>query len=212
LEFPADGLGTEIECPTCHQQTMLHRTVAQPTLDAAEIEEQIKALEVDQTKDKILNALAGPRIIAFLLAGLCTIVAVILNNCPKLQVANWDFRFSVAGLCLMGFALISPLMVKWAFDRGATAIEIRDRRSEANRKRDEELEFQRRIRENPFQCPKCESLDIVTYHPSKPVVFTPMSFTGILAGGIANAMANKIFTVERVCRNCGCRWPAPEYE
>jgi hypothetical protein len=185
---------------------MLHRTVAQPTLDAAEIEEQIKALEVDQTKDKILNALAGPRIIAFLLAGLCTIVAAIIDN------AIWVLRFAVAGLCLIGFATLSAFIVKLAFRRGATAIEIRDRRSEANRKRDEELEFQRRIRENPFQCPKCESLDIVTYHPSKPVVFTPMSFTGILAGGIANAMANKIFTVERVCRNCGCRWPAPEYE
>lgn len=28
LEFPADGVGTDIECPTCHQQTMLHRPMA----------------------------------------------------------------------------------------------------------------------------------------------------------------------------------------
>jgi len=31
LEFPADGLGTEIECPTCHHRTMLHRESGQTT-------------------------------------------------------------------------------------------------------------------------------------------------------------------------------------
>jgi DNA-directed RNA polymerase subunit RPC12/RpoP len=31
LEFPADGVGTDIECPTCHQKTMLHRPLARTT-------------------------------------------------------------------------------------------------------------------------------------------------------------------------------------
>jgi transcription elongation factor Elf1 len=68
----------------------------------------------------------------------------------------------------------------------------------------------RRIQENPFKCPKCGSSEVVKHHPSKPVVFSPMTFTGILTGGIANAMADKIFRPEVVCQSCGCRWEMPD--
>jgi DNA-directed RNA polymerase subunit RPC12/RpoP len=56
-------------------------------------------------------------------------------------------------------------------------------------------------------CAKCGSRDYDIYEPSKPWVLTPMSFTGIMAGAVANAMADRIFKPERVCRNCGYRWP-----
>jgi DNA-directed RNA polymerase subunit RPC12/RpoP/transcription elongation factor Elf1 len=60
-------------------------------------------------------------------------------------------------------------------------------------------------------CPNCGvPYEYDVYQPSKPWVLTPMSFTGIMMGGIANAMADHIFKAENVCRNCGHRWPCEE--
>jgi hypothetical protein len=45
------------------------------------------------------------------------------------------------------------------------------------------------------------------YEPSQPIVFGSMTFTGQLLAGLANVMADSIFKAERVCHNCGHRWP-----
>jgi DNA-directed RNA polymerase subunit M/transcription elongation factor TFIIS len=70
-----------------------------------------------------------------------------------------------------------------------------------------EAEYQESMRK--VTCPNCGTpyaYDVC--QPSKPLVFTPLSFTGILMGGIANAMADRIFPEVNVCRRCGHRWPA----
>jgi hypothetical protein len=96
---------------------------------------------------------------------------------------------------------------------GASIIRESNREKEAREKASEATkveELLRRIRENPSQCPKCGSLNVATHYPSKPMVFTPLSFSGILLGGVANAMADRIFKPENVCQSCGCRWEIPE--
>ncbi|HEU5069815.1 MAG TPA: hypothetical protein VFV96_05290 [Verrucomicrobiae bacterium] len=70
-------------------------------------------------------------------------------------------------------------------------------------------EFNRKVRENPNQCPKCGSEEFNTHYPSKPRVWTPLNLTGVLLGTAANSMADAMFKPERVCTQCGCRWPAP---
>lgn len=60
-------------------------------------------------------------------------------------------------------------------------------------------------------CPNCGvPYEYDVCQPSKPIVFTPLSFTGILMGGIANAMADHIFPEINICRLCGHRWPHEE--
>jgi predicted RNA-binding Zn-ribbon protein involved in translation (DUF1610 family) len=56
-------------------------------------------------------------------------------------------------------------------------------------------------------CPNCGSLDIGIFEPEKPMVFTPMTFTGIMVGAIASSMADSIFPAEKICNGCGFRWP-----
>jgi len=70
-------------------------------------------------------------------------------------------------------------------------------------------EFARKVRQNPDNCPKCGSEEFQTYEPSKPRVWIPLSFTGVLAGVFASSVVDAVFKRERVCNRCGCRWPAP---
>ena len=57
-----------------------------------------------------------------------------------------------------------------------------------------------------ISCPNCGSQNWYVCEPSKPWVLTPMTFTGIMLGAAANAMADRIFQPERVCNDCGHRW------
>lgn len=70
-------------------------------------------------------------------------------------------------------------------------------------------QFYRKSRENPDQCPNCGSDEFKVHQTSKPRVWTPLSFTGILLGAAANSMADAMFKPERACVRCGCRWPEP---
>lgn len=60
-----------------------------------------------------------------------------------------------------------------------------------------------------IECPNCGSRNWYVCEPSKPWVLTPLSFTGIMLGAVANAMADRIFQPERICNDCGHRWQPP---
>jgi hypothetical protein len=71
-------------------------------------------------------------------------------------------------------------------------------------------EFNKKVLANPNQCPSCGSALFQTYYPSKPVVFTPLTFSGALLGGIANSLADSMIKPYRVCERCRCRWNLPQ--
>lgn len=111
-------------------------------------------------------------------------------------------------LALVGMALIAVcwLLNRWTADGKREQAE----RWELKRKEFQAAEeFARKVSQNPDNCPKCGSEEFQTYEPSKPRVWTPLNFTGVLFGALASSMADAIFKRERVCTRCGCRWPAP---
>jgi hypothetical protein len=56
------------------------------------------------------------------------------------------------------------------------------------------------------RCPNCNSTNYLIHQPSRPIVFGPMTFVGQLLAGLANSMADSIFTAELECLQCGHRW------
>ena len=111
-------------------------------------------------------------------------------------------------LGLLGMALIAVfgLLIRWTADGKREQAE----RWELKRKEFQAAEeFARKVSQNPDNCPKCGSEEFQTYEPSKPRMWTPLSFAGVLAGLVASSMADAVFKRERVCTRCGCRWPAP---
>jgi hypothetical protein len=86
---------------------------------------------------------------------------------------------------------------------------LRRKKAEVSRDLKKAEEFVRKVRQNPHRCPNCGSEEFDTYYPSKPQLWTPVSFSGILLGAAANSMADAMFKPERICIHCRCRWPAP---
>jgi len=113
-----------------------------------------------------------------------------------------DYKASEDSMMLViviGFVLVAPSVWRSVANKASgMAYEV----SEAQ-------EFERKIRQNPNRCPKCSSEEFDTHMPSKPRLWTPVSFSGILLGAAANSMSNAMFKPERVCRRCGCRWHIP---
>lgn len=86
---------------------------------------------------------------------------------------------------------------------------LRRKKNEVNRELKKAEEFNRKVLQDPAHCPNCGSDEFDTYCPSKPQLWTPASFSGIVLGAAANSMADAMFKPERICIHCRCRWPAP---
>jgi len=195
IEFPNQGVGMEVECPTCHKMTRLFSDpqylpkmnftqkrdqirVGPESLEAVSAEEESLYQAIDEMPDKpaFLECLCDEcsQKLAFPPEGHGR-----MAKCPACGRGTW--------LHNQEFADLLDKHVK-------------------NIVRQAEAAFQESLRK--VTCPNCGvSYEYDVYQPSKPLILTPMSFSGIMMGGIAGAMADHIFKPENVCRNCGHRWP-----
>ena len=57
----------------------------------------------------------------------------------------------------------------------------------------------------PTICPRCGCEDLNVITPSKPALFAPLSFSGIVLSAVAGAAADAIFQDEYYCADCGQR-------
>jgi hypothetical protein len=72
------------------------------------------------------------------------------------------------------------------------------------------LTYNATLRSERGRCPNCNSHECIIRQPSKPIVFGPMTFMGQILAGVANSMADSIFTAECECIQCGHRWQRRE--
>ena len=219
LEFPKRGAGMEVACPGCGVITTLHG-VRHLTLQPSVTSPTGQPVSEDKTEVMVKPGLRwGKWTILLFPVG---IVMGLLSPYPRFYqfmgcvfavmgaigcVAEWSSPGRTGDSPSFGMYFFIGVVVSGC----ATLVRKETQGAEAKRKALEIAEYERlvrKLREKPFECPKCRSQEIATYQPSKPLVLTPMTFTGILMGGIANSMADRIFKEEKVCQKCGLRWPA----
>jgi len=196
LEFPAEGVGMEIECPTCHKMTrLISDPKYQPKMNFGPLgdgmrirDEALSAIPPDgESYYRVITEMPGKP-------------AALRCAC---QHCKTELSYSPVG---HGRQAKCPACggLTVLFDREFTRLLADHIQGIVKRA---EAEYQESMRK--VTCPNCGTpyaYDVC--QPSKPLVFTPLSFTGILMGGIANAMADRIFPEVNVCRRCGHRWPA----
>jgi predicted RNA-binding Zn-ribbon protein involved in translation (DUF1610 family) len=190
IEFPVSGIGKHVQCPHCHKLTRLFSDPKLFSGSHGPIRVEAGARDSSSAEDSEYDRIVSevPNKPDFV-QGLC-------ERCSQ------ALEFPREGLgtrircpaCGRNTALYSPEFMAFV-----------QRYLEAKAK-EAQTAYGESLRK--ITCPNCGSeFDYYVCQPGKPMVFTPMSFTGILAGGIANAMADRIFPSEKVCRNCGHHWP-----
>lgn len=122
---------------------------------------------------------------------------------PIWRIVGYCLMVPVIGLLPLYLLQYDPKLVAQHREHKAW---LKETSKEAERQREE------RIRSDPNTCPNCRSTNFNIHYPSRPTLWAPISLGGIFLSAASSAMADAMFRPEKVCAECGERWPAPEYE